>query len=69
MTCIGYSLPQTDLTVRFLLSTATPQLCIDVVDLDATRVTRHMRGLLPGSDVAECADGPQAVESWVKTLA
>lgn len=68
VTCIGYSLPPTDLTVRFLLSTAVPDLSISIVDLHAQRTARHYRRLLPGFHVVEHADGPNSIADFVASL-
>ena len=68
VTCIGYSLPPTDLTVRFLLSTATSDLSISIVDLQAEKATRHYRDLLPEFHVTARSDGPHAVADFVSRL-
>ncbi len=68
VTCIGYSLPPTDLTVRFLLSTAVPDLAVSIVDLQAEQTVRHYRDLLPDFHITPRADGPNAVADFVHSL-
>lgn len=70
VTCIGYSLPETDLTVRYLLSTAFPHVeNVEIVDIDNQRkVERHYRDLLPGSNVVARSTGSTAVADYVRSL-
>lgn len=69
VTCIGYSLPETDLTARFLLSTATPSLDVEVVDKNGTDVERRYRRLLPGFNPQAHHSGEHAIADYVATLA
>jgi hypothetical protein len=70
VTCVGYSLPETDLAVRYLLSTAFPSVeYLNIVDIDESgRVERHYRDMIPGTTVSARWTGQSAVADFVSSL-
>lgn len=63
--CIGYSLPVTDLLIRFLLASAGRQLQIGVVNRDPGAAA-HYRQLLYGHRITQMSAGDEAVAEFAE---
>lgn len=67
LVCIGYSLPATDLASRLLLSTASAEMEVVIVDRNPELVD-HYRRLLPDYDVHKGIVGENAVADYIAQL-
>jgi len=68
--CLGYSLPRTDISLRFFLQANAPQRKVPffIVNLPQRELVSHFRELLPGYDVQEQFISTDPIPRFVETL-
>jgi len=68
--CLGYSLPQTDISLRFFLQANAPRVKVPffIVNLPSSEIAEHFRALLPGYDVREQFINTDPIPRFVETL-
>lgn len=68
--CLGYSLPRTDISLRFFLQANAPhgKVPFFIVNLPYGEIASHLRELLPGYDVREQFMNTDPIPGFVETL-